>query len=67
MKTLQDTLGTHQDAAFAERELRSLTRLVHAPETALVIGRLVERQHRRRTDARAAFRSDWKRVKRKKP
>jgi CHAD domain-containing protein len=66
LKTLQDTLGTHHDAVFAERELRSLTRLV-PPETALVIGRLVERQHHRRTAARAAFRSDWKRVKRQKP
>jgi CHAD domain-containing protein len=48
MKKLQDAAGEHQDAAVAERRLRSLTE----PQTALVVGRLIERQQRRRLGAR---------------
>jgi hypothetical protein len=48
---LQDAAGAHQDAAVAEERLRGLA----DPETALVIGRLVERQHDRRRQARKAW------------
>jgi CHAD domain-containing protein len=51
MKELQDAAGAHQDAVVAEERLRGLA----DPETALVIGRLVERQHERRLQARKAW------------
>jgi CHAD domain-containing protein len=51
MKKLQDAAGEHQDAAVAEDRLRSLA----DPETALVVGRLIERQHDRRRSARKAW------------
>jgi CHAD domain-containing protein len=51
MKKLQDAAGEHQDAAVAEDRLRSLA----DPETALVIGRLIERQQDRRRSARKAW------------
>lgn len=51
MKELQDTAGEHQDAAVAEERLRGLAE----PETALVVGRLIERQHGRRRNARKAW------------
>lgn len=51
MKRLQDAGGEHQDAVVAEERLRALAR----PETALVVGRLVERQEGRRQRARKAW------------
>jgi CHAD domain-containing protein len=51
MKKLQDAAGEHQDAAVAEERLRSLAE----PQTALVVGRLIERQQRRRRSARKAW------------
>ena len=51
MKKLQDAAGEHQDAVVAEERLRSLA----DPETALVVGRLIERQQERRRDARRAW------------
>lgn len=51
MKKLQDAAGEHQDAAVAEERLRSLAE----PQTALVVGRLIERQQRRRLSARKAW------------
>jgi CHAD domain-containing protein len=54
-KRLQDVLGEHQDAAVAERRLRVLIRPRDAAATALVAGRLVERQRERRRAARRDF------------
>jgi CHAD domain-containing protein len=51
MKVLQDTAGEHQDAAVAEERLRTLA----DTETGLVVGRLIERQHARRRNARNAW------------
>jgi hypothetical protein len=51
MRKLQDAGGAHQDAAVAEERLRSLA----DPETALVVGRLIERQYERRRSARKAW------------
>jgi CHAD domain-containing protein len=54
-KRLQDVLGEHQDAAVAEQRLRDLVRPRDATATALVAGRLVERQRERRRIARRDF------------
>jgi CHAD domain-containing protein len=51
MRKLQDAAGEHQDAVVAERRLRSLV----DRETALVVGRLIERQRDRRRSARKAW------------
>jgi CHAD domain-containing protein len=51
MKKLQDAAGEHQDAAVAEQRLRGLV----DPESALVVGRLIERQHERRRTARKTW------------
>jgi hypothetical protein len=51
MKKLQDAAGEHQDAVVAERRLRGIA----DARTALVVGRLIERQHERRRDARKAW------------
>jgi CHAD domain-containing protein len=64
-KKLQDVLGEHQDAAVAEERIRELLAQVHGTgRTALVAGRLIERQRRRREVARAAWPKAWKRVQR---
>jgi CHAD domain-containing protein len=64
-KVFQDVLGEHQDAIVAETTLRELARQAHDPEAALVAGRLIEREQRRRAEARAAFPRVWKRLKRR--
>ena len=43
-KRLQDVVGEHQDAVVAEERLRALSE----PATALLVGRLIERQRARR-------------------
>ena len=57
-KRFQDVVGEHQDAVFAEERLRSLSE----PATALVIGRLIERQRARRAAARADVPKAWKKL-----
>jgi CHAD domain-containing protein len=57
-KRLQDVLGEHQDAVVAEERLRSLA----DPQTALVIGRLIERQAARRARARAELPNVWRKL-----
>jgi CHAD domain-containing protein len=52
-KRFQDVIGEHQDAVVAEQRLRELRRSARGASTAFVLGRLVERQHRRRLRARA--------------
>jgi CHAD domain-containing protein len=51
LKRLQDVIGEHQDAVVAEERLRSVVR----DETALVAGRLIERERARRIAQRAAY------------
>lgn len=53
-KVLQDVIGEHQDACVAEVRLRALA-LRGGGKTGLAAGRLVERQRRRKRDARKAY------------
>jgi CHAD domain-containing protein len=48
---VQDVVGVHQDAVVAEAKLRELV----APERAVAVGRLIERERERRRDARARY------------
>ena len=57
-KKLQDVLGEHQDAVVAEERLRELSE----PATALVIGRLIERQEARRASALADVPKAWRKL-----
>jgi CHAD domain-containing protein len=57
-KDFQDVVGEHQDAVVAEARLRALAK----PSTALLVGRLIERQESRRTDARRNVPKAWKRL-----
>jgi CHAD domain-containing protein/adenylate cyclase class IV len=51
LKTLQDTIGEHQDAVVAEERLR----LVARAQTAVAAGRLIAAERSRRHEARAAY------------
>lgn len=63
-KALQDVLGEHQDAAVAEARIRELVGQVRGTgRTALVAGRLIERQRARRAAAREAWPKAWKRLR----
>ena len=57
-KRFQDVVGEHQDAVFAEDRLRALAE----PDTALVVGRLIERQRARRAAARADVPKAWQKL-----
>ena len=57
-KEFQDVVGEHQDAVVAEEHLRTLAK----PSTALVAGRLIERQAARRAEARQELPKAWKRL-----
>ena len=48
LKNLQDVVGEHQDAVVAEERLRKIARA----RTAIAAGRLIERERRRRAQAR---------------
>jgi len=61
-KALQDVLGEHQDSVVAETVLRDLASTT--PESALVAGRLIERERARRADARSSWRASWKKLAR---
>jgi CHAD domain-containing protein len=64
-KRLQDVLGEHQDAAVAEGRIRELLAEVRGTgRTAFVAGRLIERQHQRRSAARADWPEAWERLRR---
>ena len=54
IKALQDVLGEHQDSAVAEDCIRQLAGKGRGA-AALGAGRLIEREHRRRAEARAAL------------
>ena len=56
-KALQDTLGEHQDSVVAEDSLRRLAE--SHPDAAIAVGRLVERERRRRELAREHWRRQW--------
>ena len=56
-KTLQDTLGEHQDSVVAEDSLRRVAE--SSPEAALAAGRLVDREWRRRERAGEGWRRQW--------
>jgi CHAD domain-containing protein len=56
-KTLQDTLGEHQDSVVAEDSLRRVGE--SSPDAAIAAGRLVERERRRRERARDGWRRQW--------
>jgi CHAD domain-containing protein len=63
-KALQDVLGEHQDAVVAEERIRDLLGQVRGTgRTALVAGRLIERQHARGAAAREAWPKVWKRLR----
>jgi len=51
-KKLQDVIGEHQDAVVAEAKLRS----VATAGSAVAAGRLIEREHARRTARRSEYR-----------
>lgn len=59
-RAMQDVLGEHQDSVVAEERLRALAE----PAEALVVGRLVERERARRTEARVHWRKTWRRLER---
>ncbi|HEY7396908.1 MAG TPA: CHAD domain-containing protein [Gaiellaceae bacterium] len=63
-RTLQDLLGTFQDAVVAEQRLRSVT-VVDAPTAAaFVAGRIAERQHARRASVLKQLPRAWKHLRR---
>lgn len=61
-KKLQDVLGEHQDAVVAAQRLRALAADAQ-PKQALAAGRLVEREHEHRREARAAWPKAWKKLR----
>lgn len=63
-KVFQDVLGAHQDAVVAEQRVRLLLRHMGGEVLAFAAGRIVEREHRRRLEARAAFPDAWARLAR---
>jgi CHAD domain-containing protein len=64
-KAFQDILGEHQDAVIAEDRLRALLSELGGPATAFAVGRLVERERKRRAAARRAFPAAWKALARR--
>jgi len=64
-KELQDVAGEHQDAVVAEEKLRVLAERV--PTAAFQLGRLVEREHERRSESRSGLRRAWKRLAKAAP
>jgi CHAD domain-containing protein len=51
-RAIQDLLGIHQDALQAERHVRQFLKYSTNVRSGFVAGRMVERQHQRRKDAR---------------
>ncbi len=64
VKLVQDQLGDLQDAVMAEDHLRRFTSKKAGRYSAFLAGQMVERQRQRRRQARQAFFSTWKQVKR---
>jgi CHAD domain-containing protein len=63
-KAFQDVLGTHQDAIVAEARLRGLLADSPGSGAAFAAGRLVERERRRRAEARAELPKAWRELER---
>jgi CHAD domain-containing protein len=59
-KSFQDVLGAHQDAIVAEARLRGLLAEQPRSGAAFAAGRLVERERRRRREARAELPKAWR-------
>ncbi len=64
-KAFQDLLGVHQDAVVGEERIRALFAESKGRRAAFTAGRMVERQRQQRVQARAAFRSKWKKLNRR--
>jgi CHAD domain-containing protein len=62
-KKFQDALGEHQDAVVAAERLRELAVAAGSPEQALAAGRLLERERRRRAEARVEWPKAWKKLR----
>ena len=62
IKLIQDQLGDIQDAVIAEDHLRRFTSQT-SRHSALLAGQMLERQRQRRRQAKQAFYSTWKQVK----
>ena len=62
IKLIQDQLGDIQDAVIAEDHLRRFTSKT-SRHSALLAGQMIERQRQRRRQAKRAFYSTWKQVK----
>jgi CHAD domain-containing protein len=61
-KDLQDVLGDHQDAVVAAERLHELARRTKSNETAVLAGRLIERQEQHKRKARRELRAIWREV-----
>jgi CHAD domain-containing protein len=61
-KTFQDVIGAHQDAVVAEARVRALLDQAGGACAHFAAGRIVERERRRRREARAAFPAAWARL-----
>jgi CHAD domain-containing protein/adenylate cyclase class IV len=61
-KRFQDVIGEHQDAVVAEERLRDLRRSARGASTAFALGRLVERQGRRRERSRSELPTAWEKL-----
>ncbi len=61
-KAFQELLGVHQDAVVGEERIRALFAESKGRRAAFTAGRMVERQRQQRVQARAAFRSKWKKL-----
>jgi CHAD domain-containing protein len=64
-KDLQDILGMHQDAVVAEGRVRSYLDGSQSRVAAFAAGRMVERQHQRKLQARRQFAATWKRLEKR--
>jgi len=64
-KALQDVLGEHQDAVVAQQTIRELARRARGGASALVAGRLMERQVIRRAEILRQFPKRWRKLKKR--
>lgn len=64
-KDLQDILGMHQDAVVAEERVRSYMDGSQSRTAAFAAGRMVERQHQRKQQARREFVAIWKKLEKR--
>lgn len=64
-KDLQDILGMHQDAVVAEGRVRSYLDGAQSRVAAFAAGRMVERQHQRKLQARQQFPAVWKKLEKR--